>query len=77
MKVSGPFSFVEVAMLHFVGFRGDEYTRALRVFGTPDFIHRGWDLRAQREIAEGDTVVFAKGSFDQPPRRQSFNDLDE
>ncbi len=63
--------------VHFVGFRGDEYTRACRIFGPPDFIHRGWDLRAQREIAPGDTVVFATGSFDQVPRRQSFNDLDE
>jgi hypothetical protein len=64
-------------IVHFVGFRGDEYARALRVFGTPDFIHRGWDLRAQREIAPDDVVVFATGSFDQVPRRQSFNDLDE
>jgi hypothetical protein len=63
--------------VHFVGFRGDEYSRALRVFGPPDFIHRGWDLRAQREIAPDDVVVFATGSFDQVPRRQSFNDLDE
>jgi hypothetical protein len=63
--------------VHFVGFRGDEYTRACRAFGSPDFIHRGWDQRAQREIAPEDTVVFAKGSFDQVPRRQSFNDLDE
>ena len=63
--------------MHFVGFRGDEYVRALRVFGEPDFIHRGWDLRAQREIAPGDTVVFATGSYDQEPRKRSFNDLDE
>lgn len=46
-------------MLHFVGFRGDEYNRAIRVFGKPDFIHMAWDRRAQREIAEGDTVIFA------------------
>lgn len=77
MKVSEAFLIMEVALLHFVGFRGDEYTRACRAFGLPDFIHRGWDLRAQREIAPKDTVVFATGSFDQVPRRQSFNDLDE
>lgn len=64
-------------MLHFVGFRGDEYVRACRVFGTPDFIHRGWDLRAKREIAPDDTVIFATGSFDQEPRVRSYNDLDE
>ena len=63
--------------LHFVGFRGDEYTRACRIFGRPDFIHIGWDLRAQREIAPGDVVVFAKGSEDQIPRAQSYPDIIE
>lgn len=63
--------------LHFVWFRGDEYTRAVQVWGKPDFIHRGWDRRAQREIAEGDTVVFAKGDMDQPVAPFNFNDLDE
>ena len=63
--------------LHFVGFRGDEYVRAVRIFGPPDFIHRGWDLRAQREIAEGDSVVFATGPHDQQPRVRSYNDIDE
>lgn len=64
-------------MLHFVGFKGDEYVRACRVFGVPDFIHPGWDLRAKREIAPEDTVIFATGSFDQEPRRQSFTDYKE
>ena len=63
--------------LHFVGFRGDEYLRACRVFGTPDFIHQGWDLRARREIADGDIIVFAKGEYDQEPSPRSFNDLNE
>lgn len=63
--------------VHFVGFRGDEYARACRVWGNPDFIHRGWDLRAAREIADGDTVVFARGPYDQQPCVRSFNDLDE
>lgn len=61
--------------LHFVGFRGDEYVRAQRVFGRPDFIHIGWDLRAQREIAPGDVVVFARGSADQEPQARSFPDI--
>lgn len=47
--------------VHFVGFRGDEYNRAAMVFGKPDFIHRGFDRRARREIHPLDTVVFAKG----------------
>lgn len=63
--------------LHFVAFRGDEYTRAVRVFGLPDFIHRGWDARARREIAECDTIVFARGSERDDPSIRSFNDLDE
>lgn len=64
-------------ILHFVGFRDDRYINAVRVFGRPDFIHRGWDLRARREIAAGDVVVFAKGSDTQEPSRRSFNDIDE
>jgi hypothetical protein len=37
--------------VHFVGFRDDRYWNAVKVFGSPQFIHRGWDLRAQRETA--------------------------
>lgn len=44
--------------VHFVGFRGEEYWSAVRVWGLPDFYHRGWDNRARREIAEGDVIVF-------------------
>lgn len=63
--------------LHFVWFRGDEYPRAVRIWGVPDFIHRGWDRRARREIMAGDTVVFARGEFDQQPADRNFNDIDE
>ncbi|PRD42304.1 hypothetical protein C5748_16975 [Phyllobacterium phragmitis] len=62
---------------HFVGFRGEEYHSAVKAFGLPDFIHRGWDLRAQREIANCDVVVFANGAHDQAPRVKSFNDINE
>jgi hypothetical protein len=62
---------------HFIGFCDDRYWNAVAVFGPPHYIHRGWDIRAQREIAPGDTVIFATGSEAQEPRRQSFNDLDE
>lgn len=45
---------------HFIGFRGDEYTRARRIWGGPHFIHRWLDQRAFREIDWGrDTVIFA------------------
>lgn len=63
--------------VHFVGFRGEEYHSAVKAFSSPHFIHRGWDLRAQREIADDDLVVFAAGSSDQEPRRKSFNVITE
>ncbi len=62
---------------HFVGFRGDEYLSAVRAFGKPDFIHRGWDLRARREIADGDLIVFATGGPGQEPRVKSYDDIRE
>lgn len=46
--------------IHFVGFRGDEYLSAIRVWGQPDFIHQWWDRRAAREIAVEDTVIFTQ-----------------
>lgn len=63
--------------IHFVGFRGEEYLSAIRVWGKPDFIHRGYDRRALREIADGDIVVFATGPADQEPRGKSFDDIRE
>jgi hypothetical protein len=45
---------------HFVGFRGEEYHSAVKVFGVPDFIHRIWDVRAAQEAQPEDTVVFAR-----------------
>jgi hypothetical protein len=69
-----------VRVVHFVGFRGDEFNRAKRVFlkeGDAHFVHPGWDLRAAREIAEDDLVIFAEGTSDQEPRRRSFADFVE
>jgi hypothetical protein len=63
--------------LHFVGFRGDEYARAVRIFGPPDFIHIGWDRWARMEVAPGDIAVFAKGTGDDEPSPYSFPDLHE
>lgn len=63
-------------MMHFVGFRGDEYWRARQVFGAPDFIHRFLDPRMVAEVAEGDTVVFANGAENRP-HEFSFNDSNE
>jgi hypothetical protein len=66
-----------MGMLHFVGFRDDRYLTARRVFGQPDFIHMGWDLRARREIAPDDLVIFATGDENQPPAKHSFPDIHE
>ncbi len=63
--------------LHFVGFRGDEYWSAVRVFGQPDFIHIGWDRWARQEVMDGDVAVFAHGTFDDEPSAYSFPDLRE
>jgi hypothetical protein len=68
---------VSARIVHFVGFRDDRYWSAVRAFGRPHYIHRGWDLRARREIAEGDLIVFASGSHDQEPRQRSFDDMKE
>jgi hypothetical protein len=50
--------------LHFVGFKGDEYTSAVRAFGRPDFIHRKNDVRLVfgGELGPHDRIVYANGS---------------
>lgn len=63
--------------IHFVGFRDDRYWNAVKVWGLPNFVHPGLDMRARREIADGDTVILADGPADQEPRSKSFNDLRE
>ncbi len=45
--------------VHFIGFRGDEFNRAIRVFGQPDFIHMWHDHRMYGDVGDGDTLVFA------------------
>jgi hypothetical protein len=67
--------------VHFVGFRGDEYHNAVKVFGKPDFFHYHWDYRAAYggEMAEGDTVVFARAKdynryVENRPVKEAFND---
>lgn len=46
--------------VHYIGFVGDEFTRAYRLFGGPAMIHRVYDRRAKAEIDKDvDTVIFA------------------
>ena len=54
------------AQIHFVGFRGDEYWSAVKVWGLPDHYHIGWDKRAVSEVAAHDVVVFAVRDDRQP-----------
>lgn len=62
-------------MIHFVGFRRDEYWSAVRIWGKPDFIHRQNDRRMRREIAlPDDIVVFANGTEERPSEFDA-NDL--
>lgn len=63
--------------VHFVGFTGDEYTRAVRIFGKPDFIHPAFDPRARREFASGDKIIFAKGDEHQPVTKYNAVDYIE
>ena len=62
---------------HFIAFRGEEYWSAVAVWGPPDFIHRRWDRRAQREIDQADVVIFAKGTDADEPSRFSGSDIEE
>lgn len=62
--------------VHFVGFRGEEYWSAVRIWGLPDFYHRVWDQRARREVADYDLCVFAK--YDpEHPSPYNFDDSNE
>lgn len=58
--------------LHFVGFRGDEYRSAVRVWGSPNFIHLMWDRWAQQDMHSSDTVIFAKGTDADPIARLNY-----
>lgn len=62
--------------VHFVGFRGDEYNSAVKVFGKPDFFHRDWDVRVKHggEFDENDVVVFAKKTDQDKCNEHAFND---
>jgi len=63
--------------VHYVGFRGDEFARAQRIWGAPVFIHRRWDRRALRDIGPEDAVIFAEGDETQPLAKSNGDDIDE
>jgi hypothetical protein len=66
---------VTVRCVHYVGFCDDRYWNAFRIWGGPRIIHRWWDKRAQRDIAEGDVIIFATGDWQQSPRHYNAPDI--
>ena len=61
--------------VHFVGFRGDEYLSAVKVFGKPDFFHTVFDDRVifGGEVGDDDIIIFANGA-DKKYSKFTFND---
>jgi hypothetical protein len=60
--------------IHFVGFKDNRYNTAVKVFGTPDFIHRFWDRRAVAEVMENDVVIFADSDETQAVDTFAYDD---
>lgn len=60
--------------LHFVGFSGDEYSVAVRLWGVPDFIHPINDPRSRLEVADNDIKIYANKS-DLNPKMRNAPDL--
>lgn len=61
--------------IHFIGFRGEEYWSAVKVWGKPDFYHIGWDMRAKRDIAPEDIIVSPRELGE--PSQYSYPDIKE
>jgi len=47
-----------VKCVHYVGFRGDEFVRAHRIWGGPVIIHKDYDSRVFSEVGDSDVVIF-------------------
>lgn len=52
--------------VHFIGFRGEEYWSAVKVWGKPDFVHLKATWSCLGEIDADDIVVFGPKAFDVP-----------
>lgn len=66
-------------IVHFVGFRGEEYNNAVKIWGKPDFFHYVNDPRFRfgGEVDwENDIVIFAKGC-ESRNSSFSFNDSNQ
>lgn len=66
-------------IVHFIGFRGDEFNSAVKIWGKPDFIHPVNDYRANVDIDwDNDIIIFAGKEFDNVKRlfRTEYNKID-
>jgi hypothetical protein len=62
--------------LHLIGFRGEEYWSAIKVWGhLPVMIHRVHDIRAYRDIGEEDVVLFANKETEEMIRDRNGSDV--
>lgn len=68
---------MEKIIIHFVGFRGEEYWSAVKIWGKPDFFHLGYDNRMKRLVDNGDLIVFANGYEARGPQFYSYPDIVE
>ena len=60
--------------VHFIGFRGEEYWSAVRVFGRPDFVHAWHDARMWGDVGDNDVLVWAGKERDDVQREYSWQD---
>lgn len=54
--------------VYFIGFRGEEYWSALRVWGKPDHIWPKAAFRVLGECAPDDVVIFGPAAFERPEK---------
>lgn len=54
--------------VHFIGLSKNEYWSAMRVWGTPDFVHPRATWSCLGEIDRIDTVILGRGAFNAPKK---------
>ena len=54
--------------MHFIGFRGEEYWSAVKVWGKPDFVHLKAQWSNLGELAPEDIVIFGPQAFSMPKK---------
>lgn len=56
----------EKICVHFVGFRGEEYWSAVRIWGKPHYTHPQADFRMIGDMGPEDIVIFGPKAFNVP-----------